>query len=90
MKPLSEVQPFWMVYVFGQRGPARRHDTRSEAHKEAERLASITPDVTVAVLEVTDLVRRNTLERHSFDTGHPAAPQAWGKKPDGLDDDMPF
>ena len=55
-------------------------------NKEAERLASLHPDVTVAVLEVTDLVRLNTLERHSFDVPQAAAV----KPPSDAMDEIPF
>jgi hypothetical protein len=81
MKPLSEVAPFWMVHVFGKPSPTKRHPTRGSAHAEAERLASLNPDVTVVVLESTDLVRRNTLERHSYVAAEASADPT---------DDIPF
>ena len=51
--PQEQPQRFWMVFVAGTRGPAKKHDTLVGARIEARRLADQTR-ATTYVLETTE------------------------------------
>lgn len=44
-------QPFWMLYIEGQRGPTFKHASEATARQEAERLAKLIPGKKVYLLE---------------------------------------
>lgn len=47
---------FWMVYKIGGKSPRKRHDTREEAHAEAERLGELMPYDVFCIVEKVDAV----------------------------------
>lgn len=48
---------FWMVYGIGQRGPTYQHYSKALAQLEAQRLASLHPEIVFVVLAAVDAYR---------------------------------
>ncbi len=51
---------FWMVYGIGQRGPTYQHYSKALAQLEAQRLASLHPEIVFVVLAAVDAYRTDT------------------------------
>jgi hypothetical protein len=51
---------FWMVYGVGQRGPTYQHSSKALAQLEAQRLASLHPEIVFVVLAAVDAYRTDT------------------------------
>lgn len=51
---------FWMVYGIGQRGPTYQHSSKALAQLEAQRLASLHPEIMFVVLAAVDAYRTDT------------------------------
>lgn len=85
------MKPFWMVFGEGGRAPARKHETRESAAREAERLAMLNPKRTFTVLKAETAHIHRPVETFAYDDPDDMAHLAGAAALfDARDPDIPF
>lgn len=64
------MEAFWTVWNPARSAPTVRHDSREEALREAERLASIQPNDSFYVMQAITVSRKVTVTTHEL-TAYP-------------------